>query len=113
MNATPDFPDDDNGGVLRRLYDCGDDLTQSRIVDFCFIFPDREQALAFVRDVADQTVKTRLSWYQARSMWQVIVKRDMIPDHGGITPMESALTMKANKVGGKADGWGCMAIPRR
>jgi hypothetical protein len=113
MNATPDLPSDANGDALRRLCACGDDLTQSRIIDFCFIFPDRELALSFVRDVADQAVETCLSWYRAKSMWEVIVKRDMIPDHGGITETESALTVKAERVGGKADGWGCMTIPRR
>jgi hypothetical protein len=114
MNATPDFPDDENGRLLRRMSDGGDDLTQPRIVDFCFVFPDREQALVFVRDVADQTIfETCLSWYRAKSLWEVIVKREMIPDHARITATESLLTQKANKVGGKADGWGCMQLPRQ
>ena len=113
QRATPDFPNDENGRVLRRMCDGGDDLTRSRMVEFCFVFADREQALTFVRDVADQTVETCLSWYQAKSMWEVIVRRDMIPDHRGITELESALTMKAKQAGGKADGWGCMTIPRR
>jgi hypothetical protein len=82
-------------------------------VDFCFVFRDREQALAFVGDVADQAVDTCLSWYRGKSMWQVVVKRDMVPEHAGITAMESALTLKAENVGGKADGWGCIQIPRR
>ncbi len=113
MNAMPHFPNDENGRVLQRMYAGGDDLTRSRVVDFCFVFPDREQALTFVREVADQTVETCLSWYRGKSMWEVIVKRDMLPDHGGITQMESALTAKAEKVGGKADGWGCLTIPRQ
>jgi hypothetical protein len=93
------------------MYEGGDELTQSRIIDFCFVFADREQALMFVRDVDDQTVETCLSWYRGKSMWQVIVKHDMVPDHAKITAMESSLTSKAKKVGGKADGWGCMQIP--
>jgi hypothetical protein len=107
------FPNDENGRVLRRMYDGGDDLTQSRVVDFCFVFPDRAHALAFVRDVADQTLETCLSWYQGKSMWQIIVKRDMVPEHASITAMESTLTLKANQAGGKADGWGCMQIPKQ
>jgi hypothetical protein len=113
QRAKLDFPNDENGRVLRRMYDGGDDLTQSRMVEFCFVFPDRELALAFVRDISDQTVQSCLSWYQAKLMWQVIVKRDMIPDHGAITEMEATLALKAEGVGGKADGWGCMAVPRR
>jgi hypothetical protein len=111
MNPTPYFPNDENGRVLRQMYEGGDELTQSRIIDFCFVFPDREQALAFVRDVDDQSFETCLSWYRRRSIWQVIVKYDMIPNHTKITAMESTLTLKAKKVRGKADGWGCMQIP--
>ncbi len=111
-NETPHFPNDENGQVLRQMYDGGDDITRSRIVDFCFIFTDRERALAFVRDVDDQNVETCLSWYRGKAMWQVVVKHDMIPEHAKITAMELALISKADKVGGKADGWGCMRIPR-
>ncbi len=111
MNAIPQFPNDENGRVLRRMYDDGDDLSRSRIVDFCFVFPNREQALAFVRAVADETIfETCLSWYGKDAKWEVIVKRDMVPDHAIITAMESALTSKAIKVDGRADGWGCMQI---
>jgi hypothetical protein len=113
MSETPRFANDENGRVLRRMYDGGDDLTQSRVVDFCFVFSDREQALAFVRNVDDQTVETCLSWYREKSMWQVVVKRDMVPEHASITAMESILTLKAKQAGGEADGWGCMQIPKR
>jgi hypothetical protein len=95
------------------MLDGGDDLTQSRVVDYCFVFPDREQALAFVRDVDDQAFEACVSWYRVKSMWQVVMKRDMVPDYAGITAVESTLTLKAKKAGGRADGWGCMQIPRR
>lgn len=110
MNTTHDFPDDENGRVLRQLYEGGDDLTQSRLVDFCFVFPDREHALAFVRGVDDQEVETCLSWYRGKSKWQVIVKHDTVPDYAKITAIESNLKLKAQKAGGEADGWGCMQV---
>lgn len=111
MNTTPHFPNDENGRVLRQMYDGGDDLIQSRLVDFCFAFPDREQALAFIRDVDNQEVETCLSWYRPKSLWQVIVKHDMVPNHTDITTLEANLTLKAKKAGGDADGWGCMQVP--
>ena len=113
MNETPHFPKDVNGQILRQMYDAGDDIKQSRIVDFCFIFTDRERALAFVRDVYDENVETCLSWYREKARWQVIVKCDMLPEHAKITAIESALTSIAKKVGGMPDGWGCMRIPRK
>jgi hypothetical protein len=113
VSTNADFPSDDNGHVLQQMYDGGDDLTQPRVINFNFVFPDRKQALAFVDEVADQTVEACLSWYQRKSLWQVIVKRKMVPDHAGITAMESSLTLKAVNVGGSADGWGCFKVPRR
>lgn len=110
MNPTPHWPNDASGDALRRLYAAGDELTQSRAVDFCFVFPEREGALAFVRDVDDRVFETCLLAYPGKPLWQVIVKCDIIPNHAQITAIESALTSKARAIGGKADGWGCMVI---
>src|SRR6266516_4985330 len=105
MNTLPQFPNDNNGDVLRRMYAAGDDLTQARMIDFCFIFPERQQALAFADIVDDQDKEVCISYYEDREMWEVIVKQYMVPDHSGITAMEGALEVKADSVGGKADGW--------
>lgn len=113
MSATPYFPNDENGRILQQMHDRGDDLTQPRVVDFFFVFPDRDQALAFIREVDDKTAETCLSWYRGKSMWQVIVKYDMVPDYARITAIESTVTLKAKDLGGRADGWGCMQISRR
>jgi hypothetical protein len=113
MNEMPHFPNDENGQLLRQMYDAGDDITRSRMVDFCFVFTDRERALAFVRDVNDENAETCLSWYREKAKWQVIVKYDMLPDHAKITAMESVLTSKAEMAGGMSDGWGCMQISRK
>ena len=110
MNAPQQFPNDYNGDVLRRMHVGGDDLSQARIIDFCFIFPKRRQALAFA-DVVDDVDKTVcISYYEERDMWQVIVQHDMVPTYHHITNLESALTIKAENVGGRADGWGCMRV---
>ena len=57
MTASPQFPDDENGDVLREMYARGDDLSQPRMVDFCFAFPGRRQALAFAEIVDDVTLR--------------------------------------------------------
>ena len=113
MNTPPQFPNDDNGDVLRRMYAAGDDLTQARMIDFCFVFPERRQALAFAGVVDDQDIEVCISYYKGRKVWQAIVKHNMVPDHRSITAMESALALKADSVGGKADGWGCMQVGRK
>ena len=113
MNSTPQFPNDDNGNVLRRMYVGGDDLTQPRMIDYCFIFPDRQLALAFARAVDDEDSIVCISLSKYRKVWQAIVQRFMIPEHARIAAIEVELSGKAEAVGGKADGWGCMRVNRR
>ena len=43
-------------------------------------------------------------------MWQVTVKRYMIPTYRDVTALELSLASQAESVGGKADGWGCMMV---
>ena len=106
--SAPHFPDDENGDVLRCMYDDGDDMSQPRIIDFCFAFPERKQALAFAEIVDDRDVEVCISYYEEREMWQAIAKRHMIPTHQDITALELSLAAHAQSVGGEADGWGCI-----
>jgi hypothetical protein len=95
------------------MYDGGDDLSQPRIIDFCFIFPERHGALAFAETVDDRDLEVCISYYKEREMWQAIVKRHMIPTHADITAMELRLSAHAESVGGEPDGWGCMRVVRK
>jgi hypothetical protein len=110
MDAPPQFPNDENGAVLRRMFNDGDDLSASRMMDFCFIFPERKQALAFAELVDERELKVCISYYEEREMWQAIVNRHMIPTHSEITAFESDLAIRAERVGGEPDGWGCMIV---
>lgn len=111
MSSPYHFPSDENGAILRQMYEAGDDLSQARLVDFFFIFSRREQALMFAREVDDKRLEICLSWYQSKSAWQVVVKCDLVPDHSSITDLETRLASGAKDAGGKADGWGCMQVP--
>ena len=104
------FPDDENGAVLRRMYLGGDTLTTSRTVDFCFAFPAREKAIAFASAVPEKEYEACISFYEERDMWQVIVKKFMLPNHPDITSIEADLSIRAQEAGGEPDGWGCMRI---
>ena len=89
----------------------GDNLTQARMIDFSFIFPERSAALSFAGVVDDKELRVCIHYYQGRQMWDATVSRLMVPDHGSITVLEAALTLKAELFGGKADGWGCFRVP--
>ena len=113
MNSATQFPHDENGYVLRRMFEGGDDLSEPRIVDFCFAFPERRQALAFAELVDDRNLEVCISYYDEREMWEAKVKRHMIPTHRDITSMELSLTVQAQSVGGEPDGWGFMQLRRK
>lgn len=113
MTMPTGFPDDANGAVLRRMHEGGDDLQQPRMIDFCFIFPERRQALAFAKLVDDRELEVCISFYEQRDVWQGIVKRNMLPTHDGITALETLLAGHAESVGGAADGWGCFRMDRK
>lgn len=109
----PQFPNDENGDMLRRMQEDGDDLSQPRMMDFCFAFPQRKQALAFTELVDDRDLKVCISYYEERETWQAIVQRHMIPTHQDITALEKRLADEAESVGGESDGWGCMQVDRK
>jgi hypothetical protein len=108
MSTPSDFPNDANGDVFRRMLRGGDDLSQPRMMDFCHIFPDRRQALAFAEIVDDRQLEVCISYYEEREMWQVTVTRYMVPTYENVTTLETSLASQAESVGGEADGWGCM-----
>jgi hypothetical protein len=112
-SESPQFPDDENGSVLRRMLDNGDDLSQPRIIDFYFTFSQRRQALVFADIVDERDVEIYISYDEESEMWEVCVKRHMVPTHEHITALELALTRRAESVGGEADGWGCVQVNRR
>jgi hypothetical protein len=106
----PKLPDDDNGAVLHNMQQSGDDLSQARNVDFEHIFPSREGALTFAASTINETDDVKISWYEAARSWNVTVTRHMVPDHGAITRLESALDSLARAAGGESDGWGCFEV---
>jgi hypothetical protein len=113
MNTPQRFPDDANGRVLKRMLDTGDDLTQSRIIDFAYVFSDRQHAISFVQAVDDSSIELCIAWYADKSVWEVLVRRDMVPEHASISSLEVALETLAKRSGGRSDGWGCIAVKSR
>ena len=113
MDASPQFPSDENGNVFRRMVRDGDDLSKPRIVEFCHVFPERKQALAFAEMVDDRELEVCISYYETRGVWQAIIKRHMIPTYQDVTSIELSLAAKAESLGGEADGWGCILVKRK
>jgi hypothetical protein len=111
MPVSHDIPNDENGQVLRRFLEMGDDLTQPRNIEFEFIFGDRSDALQFTAEVLeDKELAVTIDWYEEAGAWNASVTRYMLPVHGAITAFECRISEVASRFGGRADGWGCFAV---
>jgi hypothetical protein len=106
-------PNDDNRDALRRLESDGDDLSRPRDIDFNVVFPDEAGAKAFAQQFREEGYRTtvKLADVVESHPWEVLVVKNMIPTHGGITAFEQELQDVAEPLGGYNDGWGCFAQP--
>jgi Regulator of ribonuclease activity B len=107
------FPDDENGEVLRRMQGDGDDFTKSRDIDFSVVFPSESAAEEFADQFRRSGLKVAVQeWEGERELpWDVTVTRYMLPTHAGITEVEEKLEDVAAPLGGRNDGWGCLRQP--
>ena len=104
-----DFPDDDNGNVLRRMLRGGDDFAKPRDIDFSIVFPSDSAAKEFGNHFVQLGFKVSVekSNCEPELPWDVTVTKYMLPTHAGITEFEETLEAVAARFGGRNDGWGC------
>jgi Regulator of ribonuclease activity B len=105
------FPNDENGDVLWRMSEDGDNLSKRREIDFSVIFPTEETALQFAVHLLRNDQKVSFSEYKEHDElpWQVHVHPMMEPTHENITGFENQLGKDAAEFGGRNDGWGSWA----
>jgi hypothetical protein len=108
-----DFPHDDTGDVLRRIYTRGNDLSRARNADFTVVFPDQTSAETFAEHFRKRefNAATELSETAEGLPWDVVVVKHMALLHEEITDFEETLQQAANPLGGRNDGWGCISEP--
>ncbi len=106
-----DFPNDENGDVLRRMRANGDNLAVARTIDFAVIFPTESAALECAISLLKSGEKVRFSAYPGnpRYPWQVEIHAVMVPTHDAITRFEQRLETLAAPLGGRNDGWGSLS----
>lgn len=107
-----EFPDDENGDVLRRMRTGGDDLSRPRTVDFEHQFSKKSDALLFVAEICGEDTKASISRAGQSDIWDVQVSIYMVPTHAAITEAETRLGNIARRLGGSPDGWGCFNVKR-
>lgn len=106
------FPDDENGDVLRRMQNKGDDLTKPRDIDFTVVFADENSAGCFASHFKRLGLRTSIKFSATvkELPWDVIVVKNMVPSHQEIGEFEKELALVARPFGGRNDGWGCFSV---
>ncbi|MDH2436227.1 ribonuclease E inhibitor RraB [Pokkaliibacter sp. MBI-7] len=109
MFRSEDFPNDENGDVLRRMRDSGDNFALPRDFEFTVVFATREAVQAFGDHFAQlgYEVVANESGHVPELPWDVTVVTHMLPTHAAITAFEAELQRVATPLGGRNDGWGC------
>ena len=103
------IPDDENGEVLRRMVDDGDDLERPRPIDFFHVFAEESDAQDFAAAagaLADLVVEGP-DFDDDDGIWEVSATRVMAARHAAITALETELSDLAARYRGYSDGWGC------
>jgi hypothetical protein len=106
-----EFPDDENGAVLRQMADQGIDLVSPRTIEFEHCFPDEARARAFLAAVSGMVREARLippDPDEGRG-WEVECTERMVPTHAAITETELRLADVAKRFDGDGDGWGSLS----
>eukprot|EP01042_Synura_sphagnicola_P017554 gene17554-22182_t len=87
-----DFPPDENGEILRRMYEGGDTLTVPRDIDFSLLFADEMAAEAFCGIMEEEGYEADFGPWEAQGpddenagKWDVQITRHMLPVHAEIT----------------------------
>jgi hypothetical protein len=106
-----EFPNDDNGDVLRRLQEDGDDLSQPRDIDFTVVFPEETAAHAFADEIRllGYRVEVERTGTAENLPWDARIVRNVVPAHEAISEFELRLEQAASQRGGCNDGWGCFS----
>lgn len=106
------FPANDNGEVLWRLVQAGDDLSVRRDVEFVLDFDSEQAALDCGAFLFKNEYKVQLSpplEDNPNSPWSVEVVPYMAPNYKDVSELEEYLKRVADHFGGKTSGWGCVA----
>ncbi|MBV2132871.1 ribonuclease E inhibitor RraB [Pseudomonas sp. MAP12] len=101
------FPNDENGDVLRRMQNSGFDFNKEHVFDYYHTFESRTSAEQFAAMLHGHKIHAEVQ-PNKKNLWDVVVKIMHAPTHSEITEWESDLEVVANKFGGLKDGWGVM-----
>jgi regulator of RNase E activity RraB len=111
MSEEEEILNEANRDVILQLIEAGDDLSKARDIDFSVVFPDGKSAEAFASELQRQGYTISVEEMDAEEglLWDVTVVKHMLPVCEAITAFQQSLESIASPLGGRNDGWGCIA----
>jgi hypothetical protein len=107
------FPDDDNGDVLRRMEKHEFDFSREHEIEFFAVFATEEEAKQigelYLADhqSGEKTTNIETTPNEEGGM-ALILAKIMFPTHENITSFEEKLAERVSTVEGYLDGWGVL-----
>lgn len=104
------FPEDENGALLREMNEAGIDLSKTHEVDFFHLFEKLPQAQKMKDMMAKEHPKAIVKVVEDETpgVWDVNCTMSIEPSYDNICAFEKAFESIADKCDGYADGWGLM-----
>jgi hypothetical protein len=105
------YPDDENGTLLREMAEAGIDLSKTHDVDFYHLFEKEPLAQKMAEVVAKEQPQTTVKVFadETPGVWDVSCTVSIEPSYDNICAAEKTFESIADKNNGYADGWGIMA----
>jgi hypothetical protein len=104
------FPDDDNGEMLKAMAEAGIDLSKALEVDFFLVFDEQRDAESALEALSQSDLEGELElvFDDEIAKWELIVAINMVPAYEALVAKETELNTFAAEFDGMTDGWGVM-----
>ena len=111
MSKAVEALNEENRDIILQLIEAGDDLSKARDIDFSVVFSDGSSAAAFASELQRQgySISTEEMDMDDELLWDVNIMNHMLPVCEEITAFQQFLEAIASPLGGRNDGWGCLA----
>ncbi|MFJ6207375.1 ribonuclease E inhibitor RraB [Lysinibacillus sp. NPDC092081] len=102
------FPSDEDGQILKMLYDEGIDFNLEHNIDFFIACPSEKDAINIINDLSKKEFSCEAFYDEESQEWSSIVYISAKLQYNTIVEIQSILNKIALPHGGYSDGWGVM-----
>lgn len=104
------FPNDTTGDTLWKMQQAGDDLEQTREVEFSVLFPSQTLALQFGQLLLENNQKLSFTPFQENDEfpWEITAYPEMPLNYENISAYQELLETSSAPLQGKFDGFYCL-----